>query len=154
MVKKAIRVSVERTKYKDHKTVAENFFNGAEAAYAYEYWNAAGVLIVHSAIAFADSITIKYGGVKSKGENHHEVVNLLEELIAPSKEKSNALKQLNNIIAEKNAVSYSGDIFNKKDVDQLFKYLKSKFIFYIFFIFRNIILINKYSTFRRFCNTS
>ena len=98
--------------------------DGAEVASEYEYWNAAGVLIVHSAIAFCDAITVKYGKVKSKGEDHQDVVNLINTLIADSVEKKKAVLQLSKIISHKNLVSYSGEIYSKTDVDKLWKYLK------------------------------
>lgn len=116
-------VTVERNKAKDYQVVADSFYNGAEVAAEFEYWNAAGVLIVHSAIAYGDSVTIKYGGVKSRGEDHQQLVNLLEETIAHSAEKKTALLQLNKIIAHKNSVSYSGDIYDQQDIEKLKKHI-------------------------------
>ena len=62
------RASIPRSKYQDYVRVAESFCAGAEAAKAFEYWNAAGVLIVHAAIAYSDAMTIKIGGMKSQGD--------------------------------------------------------------------------------------
>ena len=70
------RASVERSKYSDYLKVAESFYSGAETVRAFEYWNAAGLLIVHAAIAYTDAITIKISGVKSQGEDHMEAVDL------------------------------------------------------------------------------
>jgi hypothetical protein len=123
MVRKAQKLTIDRAKAANYKIVAENFYDGALAAVEYEYWNAAGVLIVHSAIAYGDAVTIKFGGVKSKGENHQALVNLLESLIPDSSAKKKALLQLYKIIDHKNAVSYSGDIYERADIDQLWKYL-------------------------------
>ncbi|MCG2726610.1 MAG: hypothetical protein L6420_10275 [Elusimicrobia bacterium] len=67
------RVSVPRSKNSDYARVAENFYHGAETAKEFEYWNAAGVLIIHAAIAYADAITIKFGGVKNKGEDPYGI---------------------------------------------------------------------------------
>jgi hypothetical protein len=50
--------------------VAENFAQAAAMAVEFQYWNAAGVLLVHSAIALTDALTVKIGGVKSTGEDH------------------------------------------------------------------------------------
>ncbi|MDP2886358.1 MAG: hypothetical protein Q8P51_15185 [Ignavibacteria bacterium] len=36
------------------------------------YWTAAGVLIVHAAIAYADALCIRSAGEKSSGENHED----------------------------------------------------------------------------------
>jgi hypothetical protein len=123
MVKQAQKLPVEKAKAANYQIVAENFYNGALAAAEYEYWNAAGVLIVHSAIAFGDAATIKFGGVKSKGENHQALVNLLDSLIPDSPAKKKALLQLTKIIDHKNAVSYSGAIYERADIDQLWKHL-------------------------------
>jgi hypothetical protein len=42
----------------------------AEVVTEFEYWNAAGVLLVHAAIALTDALTVKVGGVKSAGGDH------------------------------------------------------------------------------------
>ncbi|MBI3291567.1 MAG: hypothetical protein HYZ73_01985 [Elusimicrobia bacterium] len=62
------RVSIPRSKYRDYVNVAENFSAGGEVAKTFEYWNAAGVLLIHAAIVYTDALTIKVGGVKSQGE--------------------------------------------------------------------------------------
>lgn len=126
MAKIGKRITVDKAKYRNYVAVAKNFYEGAEVAKEYEYWNAAGVLVVHAAIAYADAVAIKLGGVKSRGENHQEAVNLIDELVAPSQEKNVALNQLRKIIDHKNIVSYSGELYGKKDVDQLWK-LMSRF---------------------------
>ena len=89
----------------------------------FEYWNASGVLIIHAAIALADAITIKIGGVKCSGEDHHEVIGLINELITSTEEKKKALNQLDRIIDHKSAVSYRGDIYQSEDIELLWKYL-------------------------------
>jgi len=104
--------------------VVQNFAEGAEVAKEYEYWNASGVLIVHAAIAYADAISIKLDGVKSRGEAHQEAADLPDELAAASEEKKSALAHLRKIIEHKNIVSYSGEIYHRKDVEQLWKLLK------------------------------
>lgn len=115
------RVSVQRSKAADYRTVAESFYNGAEVAAEFNYWNAAGVLYVHAAIALADAMSIKLGGVRCRGEDHHETVALLNELVAPSQQKQKALNQLRTIIDHKNLVAYSGEVFNRRDVEKLAK---------------------------------
>ena len=123
MAKGSRRVTVDRNKSLDYVAVANNFYEGAEIAAEYEYWNAAGVLIVHAAIAYGDAVTIKYGGVKSRGEDHQNLVNLLDEIVAHSAKKTSGLTQLSKIIAHKNQVSYMGDIYERKDIAQLKKHI-------------------------------
>lgn len=122
--RKSHRVSVSMARYADYRKVADNFFMGAEAAKTFEYWNAAGVLIVHSAIAYADSLTIKVGGVKSHGEDHMAAVDLVGQVVALDERGEKALIQLSRLIEQKNLVSYSGEIYSRKDVDDLWKYLE------------------------------
>ncbi len=74
MSRKTIRTKVDNAKWMDYKKVAESFFGGTEVAHEYKYWNAAGVLIVHSAIAYAVAISIKFRGEKSQGEDHYQTV--------------------------------------------------------------------------------
>jgi len=99
--------------------VADSFYGGASIAKDYEYWNAAGVLIVHSAIAFADAISIKIGGVKCQGDDHSQVVKLLKEILPSSSENNKAFVHLEKIIAHKTSVSYSGYVYDETDIDNL-----------------------------------
>lgn len=86
-------------------------------------WYASGVLIIHAAISYADAITVKFGGSRSRCDNHQDVVRLIESLIPASKERNNALNQLERLIAHKSSVSYSGEAYDKKDIEKLFKHL-------------------------------
>ena len=121
MARKNVRKEVDKTKSLYHLKVAESFAGGAEVAKDFEYWNAAGILIVHAAIAYADAMCIKYGGVKSQGEDHNQVVALLREILSVNDENKKAFIQLEKIIAHKTSVSYSGDVYDEKDVENLWK---------------------------------
>lgn len=110
--------SVERQRYKDYRRVAVGFAEAADVAREFEYWNAAGVLIVHAAIAFADAITIREAGKKSQGSDHHDTGVLLESLCSPDCSNSKrAINSFHRIIEEKNLVSYSGEEYARKDID-------------------------------------
>ncbi|MBK9285080.1 MAG: hypothetical protein IPM51_12305 [Sphingobacteriaceae bacterium] len=124
MVIKSPRKKVDSSRYLGFKEVAINFYEGGKIAAEYSYYNAAGLLIVHSAIAYSDAISIKQRGVKIQGENHYEIISLLDDLIAHTEEKKNALKHLKSIIDHKNKVSYSGDVYHKKDIDSLWKHFE------------------------------
>ena len=118
------RASVPRTRYRDYVKVADNFYSGAELAKEFEYWNAAGVLIIHAAIAYSDAITIKVGGVKSQGEDHMTAVDLLREVVALDEAGQRATHHLARMIEQKNVVSYSGEVYAKTDIEQLWKQLE------------------------------
>lgn len=117
------RVSVPRSKMTDYANVAGSFYDGANVAREFEYCNAAGVLIIHAAIAYTDAITIKYGGVRSKGEDHMAAVELLRQVMALDEQGLAGARHLERIINEKNRVSYEGEVYTKKDVETLWKHL-------------------------------
>lgn len=81
-------------------------------------------MLIHSAIAFADSVTIKFGGIKSRSENHLDVVRLLDTLLPNSEAKTSALNQLERLIIHKTSVSYSGEEYDRKDIEKLLKHLE------------------------------
>jgi len=121
---KTKRAVTDKSEFSKYKTLADNFYKGAIAEMKAGRWNPAGVLMVHSAIAFADAASVKYGGVKSKGDDHQDVVRLLDELLPFSEAKKNALNQLERLIAHKTSVSYSGEIYDDKDIEKLLKHLE------------------------------
>jgi hypothetical protein len=122
MASRIVSVRIDNNKYLDFIKVAQNFKDGAELAFEFGYYNAAGVLIVHSAIALADSITIKYSSSKIKGDSHYDVIALLKNVLPPKLINDSAIDHLKKIIDQKNLVSYSGDIYHKSDITKLHKH--------------------------------
>lgn len=118
------RVSIQREKYHDYAKVADNFYAGAELAKEFEYWNAAGLLIIHAAIAYTDAITIKVGGVKSQGEDHMAAIDLLREVVVLGEAGQRASNHLARMIEQKNIISYSGEIYTRTEIEKLWKQLK------------------------------
>lgn len=124
MVKKAFAKTVDSTRHTNFITVAESFYEAARMAYELEYYNASGVLYIHSAIAYADAITIKLSGKKCSGENHYAVINLLDEVLPQSTIDKKAFTNFKQLIDHKNLVSYTGDIYHKKDLDKISKHFE------------------------------
>ena len=122
MTKKSSFKNIEPHNFLKFQKVSQNFYSGADLAFQFEYFNAAGVLIIHSAIALADSLTIKKSSKKCSGDNHFDIIQLLKDVTPPHKNKNIAIDNLKYLIEHKNIVSYSGDIYHKKDVEKLFKY--------------------------------
>lgn len=121
MVKKLSTKIYDSVRYKDFVKVAINFAEAAELAYEFEYYNAAGVLFIHSSIAYADAITIKLSGKKCNGENHYEVIHLLEQVIPQTRIDKKAINNFKSLIDHKNLISYSGDVYNKSDLIRMMK---------------------------------
>lgn len=122
--KKSVRKSVERSKWRDFAHVADSFYKGAELAKDFEYWNAAGLLIIHAAIALTDALTVKVGGAKSSGEDHMAAVDFMREVVSLDERGNEAAKHLVRMIDQKNLVSYSGDIYTRAEVAALWKHLE------------------------------
>ncbi len=118
------RRQVERSRWRQFHAVADNFAQAARLATAYEYWNAAGVLLVHAAIALTDALTVKVGGAKSVGEDPMEAANLLEDVLAVDAEGKKAIGHLRALLEEKNLVSYSGEIYRREDIRPMARHLE------------------------------
>ncbi len=115
---------IDANKHLDFIKVSKDFSNGCESAYTFEYYNAAGVLVIHAVIALADAITIKLSGKKCSVDSHFDIIDLLKLVTPPSQNRNKALDQFKKLIDHKNKVSYYGDIYSKKDVDKLLKYFE------------------------------
>jgi len=124
MAKRRGRKSVPRTRFVKYQQTAEHFYNAAKDSIELEYWTAAGVLIVHSAIAFTDALSIKLSGQKSIGENHEDAISILETIVAGGEEKLKAINQLKRIIEEKTRVSYLGELYSPSRTNEMWKRLE------------------------------
>ncbi|HKZ42140.1 MAG TPA: hypothetical protein VJ044_14340 [Candidatus Hodarchaeales archaeon] len=124
MAKRRGRKSVDRSRYREYVRVAEHFHDAARDSLELEYWTGAGVLIVHSAIAYADALCIQQSGQKNVGASHEETIVLLESVIASSEETRAALNQLRRIIEEKTKVSYLGELYTPEQTKDLWKRLE------------------------------
>lgn len=113
---------IDQTRYLDFQKVAENFKDAGEMAFEFGYYNAAGVLIIHAAIAFADAVTIKLASQKIKGDSHYDVIAFLNEVVPPENKSKRSFSHLNKLIDHKNLVSYSGDVYQKGDIEKLKKH--------------------------------
>ena len=118
------RITVERSRYKEYVNVAQHFFDAAKDSMDLDYPTAAGVLIVHSAIAYADAVCIMLSGQRSSGENHEEAIEILDAVAADDKGKRPAMNQLRRIIEEKNRVSYLGELYSPEDTKDMLKRLE------------------------------
>jgi len=89
-----------------------------------QYCTAASVLIVHSAIAYADALSIKQAGLRSASNNLDEAVTLVDESVASSERKAEAMQQLRRIVGEKTRVSYLGELYSPAGTKRLWQRLE------------------------------
>jgi hypothetical protein len=119
VVRKATRKRVERSDWAGFLVAAEENYASACAIQASRKYRAAGILLVHAAIALADALTVRAGGVKCTGEHHQETIDLVRELLPNAAGLGPALRHLETIIHEKNRVSYTGDPFTAADITRM-----------------------------------
>lgn len=116
--------NVNQNRYIDYQKVAVHFYQAAKDSLDLGYWTACGVLIIHSAIAFADAICIKLVGQRSVSDDHEEAIALLDSVISGSEEKNKALNQLRRLIEEKTKVSYLGELYSASQTKEIYKRLE------------------------------
>lgn len=124
MAKQKGRKSVPKSKYKKYLSTAEHFYEAASDSMELGYWTAAGVLIVHSAIAFSDALCIKLGGVRSTADDHEDAIALLESTTAQGSDKTKAINHFKRIIEEKTKVSYLGELYSDKQTQDMWRRLE------------------------------
>ena len=119
MTKKTKRSAVDRGEASTYAEAGAQFTRAAALARESGYWNAAGLLYVHSAIAFADAVAIARRGEKSTSENHLDALILFGDVTAGLKGRDEAREHLRRIIDEKSRVAYSGVTFRRGDLEKL-----------------------------------
>jgi len=119
VVRKVTRKRVDRSDWTGFLAAAEENYASACAVQASRKYRAAGILLVHAAIALADALTVRAGGVKGTGEHYQETLDLVRELLPNAVGLGPALRHLEAIIHEKNRVSYTGDPFTAIDIARM-----------------------------------
>jgi hypothetical protein len=78
------------------------------------YGNAVAIVAIHAAIAYADTLCIAFGGFKSVGGDHGRAVEALVAALG-SRSDPGKVKTLQEILSEKDAVSYQGVYYAVSD---------------------------------------
>lgn len=82
------------------------------------YGNAIAILTIHSAIAYADALTISYGGFKSVEGEHARAADALREALG-ARAGPTELRMLQSILKRKDAASYQGIYYTLADAHRL-----------------------------------
>ncbi len=122
--KKISRKSVDRQQWRQYYEVGIQNKQGAEHNLESGLWTPAGILIVHSAIALTDALTVKAAGVKSSGDGHLQVVELVKQVIEISRDDTGALNRLLRILSEKSKVAYGGQLYTERQAAGVMKQLQ------------------------------
>ena len=104
---------VEKHFYLNYLKKAEEFLQQTEKAIEDEKWNVAVSLTIHSGICAADALCVFYLGVRSSGEGHEEVIQLINKLNI--NDLNVKTRQLLNLLDLKNSAEYTESLMTEKN---------------------------------------
>ena len=99
--------------YLNHLKKADEFLQQSSKAIDDKRRNAAVSLAIHAGISAADALCISRLGVRSSGESHEEVIQLINKLDLENKKIK--IRQLLNLLNFKNSAEYSENLMTEKD---------------------------------------
>lgn len=99
----------------------------AMAALAGEFsGNGLALLCVHAAIAYADALAVRAGGVKSTSGEHLDAVDLLEAVVRVATDADRAaVKALRYVLQRKDEVSYTATLVRSDDATWVLERLQT-----------------------------
>lgn len=106
----------ERGAYTNYLAKAEEFLRAALDNAASRRWNAAALAAIHAGIAAADAVLVFERGVRSAGQRHEDVLDLLA---TPGADRSAALTHLRRVLARKNVVEYESRLFSQREAEEV-----------------------------------
>jgi len=110
--------TVEKNDYKIYLKKAEDFYNIMHKAQDLENWTAAGLNAVHCAISCCDALLVFHLGLRSIGEDHMQVADLLLRL---PQQITGEVATFKRIVAKKNVIAYENREFRQTDALEIVK---------------------------------
>lgn len=110
---------VEKGDYRVYLKKAKDFYDTMFEAQKAGKWTAVGLNAVHCAISCCDAMLVFHLGLRSIGEDHMQVADLLTRL--PQKGTNSEITTLKRIIAKKNVIAYENREFRQTEAMDIFK---------------------------------
>ena len=121
MSAKKIKIKVtERSNYKTYLKKACEFYATMLQAKEIAKWNAVGLNAVHCAISSSDAMLVFYSGIRSSGDDHMAVIDLLSTSLKLSDTKSKC-ETLRKILVKKSIIEYEDRDFTQKEALEILK---------------------------------
>jgi hypothetical protein len=117
--KKLKTKTVEKGDYKIYLDKAKDFYDTMLKARDSEKWTAVGLNAVHCAISCCDAMLVFHLGIRSVGEDHMQVADLLTRL--PQEGASGEIATFKRIIAKKNLIAYENRAFHQTEAIEILK---------------------------------
>lgn len=84
------------------------------------FGNAIGIVVVHAVIAYADALSIAYGGFKSTEGDHAKAVDALQDAMGHQADPAK-VRLLRSVISRKDEISYSGTFYRMERARKVFE---------------------------------
>jgi HEPN domain-containing protein len=97
--------SVSRERHATYLKKAREFLRASGSSLKMNDWDAVGLNAVHAAISAADALLVYYGGLRSAGDSHRDVVGLLQQHVKDDQIGSK-MQTLSKILEYKNLAAY------------------------------------------------
>jgi hypothetical protein len=111
--------AVSQSEYIVYWNKAEEFYDTMQYADKNRMWTAVGLNAVHCVISSCDALLVKSQGIRSAGDDHMQIINLLTQAPIPGIEKHVAT--VRRIMAKKNAIAYENRKFRESDASDISK---------------------------------
>jgi hypothetical protein len=82
------------------------------------YGNAIAIIAVHAVIAYADALSVRFGGIKSGEGDHVRAVETLKETLGPRADAAE-LSRFKRVLSQKDEVAYQGSCYTVDDARRL-----------------------------------
>ncbi len=122
MTKKRKTRAVDKSEFYDFLAKARDFASVMELSLEAGKWNSAGLQAVHAVISASDAVIVYYGGVRSIGLDHREVVGLLHDIIGEA--AATAGRHVSRVIAKKNLIEYERRSITQNDAIEMVEHAK------------------------------
>ncbi len=110
---------VEKNDYRIYLNKANDFYEIMFKARDAGKWTAVGLNAVHCAISCCDAILVFHLGIRSVGEDHMQVADLLTRV--PLSGINDEVTTLKRIIAKKNVIAYENREFRQAEALDILK---------------------------------
>ncbi len=121
---------VEKGDFRVYLNKAKDFYDTMLEARDTGKWTAVGLNAVHCAISSCDAMLVFHLGIRSVGEDHMQVADLLTRL--PQEGAGNEIAALKRIIAKKNLIAYENREFHQSEAIDILK-LTERFYNWVLF---------------------
>ena len=85
------------------------------------YGNGLAIIAIHAAIAYTDTLTIAFRGIKSQDGDHARAADVLAHALGNRPEHARQINRLRGILQAKSDASYSGQYYTLDDARRLIR---------------------------------